>query len=130
MRPKRSRADSSAGSGTGKTSKTGKTGKENKKREKGQSRGSGGKPVKGAGAGTGGAGGAVKAARKSPDEGDSEEQSHGGLESLVGHWRGWRALRGGGTERRRRDEGRRGKESWRERGEKQTPVARGSSFRV
>ena len=28
---------------------------------------------------------------------------------------------------RRRDEGRRGEESWRERGEKQTPVARGSS---
>ena len=57
MRPKRSREDSSAGSGTGKTSK------ESKKREKGQSRGSGGKPVKGAAAGTGGAGGAVKAAR-------------------------------------------------------------------
>ena len=36
--------------------------------------------------------------------------------------RAWR-----GTERRRCDEGRRGKESCRERGEKQTPVARGSS---
>ena len=126
MRPKRSREDSSAGSGTGKTSKTGKTGKENKKREKGQSRGSGGKPVKGAAAGTGGAGGAVKAARGRVLTRVTERNRLPLRAGVAGRaLRAWR-----GTERRRRDEGRRGKESWRERGEKQTPVARGSSFRV